>query len=262
MARSGSRVRGGVGGSHMRRMLVTAWWRLFLFQAAWNYDRMVGVGMAYALEPLLAALPGGRAGERYRAAMQRSALYFNAHPYLGAMAVGAQARAEHDGLPGEAIERMRRALVGPLGSLGDQIVWVGLLPAVLGLGLAVGVAAGPLAGVVVFLILYNAGHLVLRSWALRAGWRFGKQVAQAISGRGLQRALRFVGPAAAVAVGLAIPLAAQALLQDFEFQARAGAAAVALAAFLLQRWAMPALGGLRFGLIVAGLAGLVGWLWH
>jgi PTS system mannose-specific IID component len=93
------------------RGLWRAWLGTLLIQASWNYDRMVGLGSAFASIPLLRDLPK----ERYRAAMERATQFFNAHPYMAGMEVGAVARAEHDGVPGDQIRRMRHALVGPLG---------------------------------------------------------------------------------------------------------------------------------------------------
>ena len=73
-------------------------------------------GIAVAEEPLLEPLRTDP--ERARLARSRSAQYFNAHPFLSGAAVGALARAELDGEPGERILRMRTALSGPLGALG------------------------------------------------------------------------------------------------------------------------------------------------
>src|SRR5256886_7465612 len=84
---------------------------------------------------------GGGGGAAYRAAVARGAHFFNAHPYLCGLAVGAAARAEHEGVPPEQVERLRTALCGPLGSLGDRLVWAGWLPFTSGLAL-VGVALG------------------------------------------------------------------------------------------------------------------------
>ena len=70
----------------------------------------------------------GQDGHAYRAALARESQYFNAHPYLAAVAVGALARAELDGEPPARIERFRTALCGPLGSVGDRLVWAAWLP--------------------------------------------------------------------------------------------------------------------------------------
>src|SRR3990172_2701310 len=188
----GPRLAGGgaghwcrLGDGAMKRGMLATWARTLIVQASWNYDRMVGIGVAYAMEPLLRDLPGGRTNGRYAAALKRVAGFFNAHPYLTGMAAGALARVEYDGVPEAQADRLRRALIGPLGSVGDQLVWAGWLPMSVAVGLIVAVLVSVPAGVVSLLILYNVLHLGLRSWGLAAacdsappprrspsGWRF------------------------------------------------------------------------------------------
>lgn len=244
----------------MTGALVRAWLRLFVLQASFNYDRMVGTGAAFAAEPLLRRLPGGPASERYRAAMTRAVEFFNTHPYLAGLGVGAVARAEHEGLGGELVRRLRHALISPLGSVGDQLVWAGVLPAAMGVGLTVAVITSPLAGAVCFLLLYTGAHLTLRTWALRAGWRHGTTVAAALSSRGLQRSMRVAGPAAAFAVGVAIPLVGAWLAAGFAPRTQISIVMVAAVGLVIARWLVPTLGSLRFGLLATVIALAAGWL--
>ncbi len=245
----------------MNGRFASAWLRTLLFQASWNYDRMVGVGMAHASEPLLRDLPGGREGARYREAMHRATQFFNTHPYMGGMAVGAVARAEHQGLPGDQVRRLRHALIGPLGSVGDRLMWAGMLPAAVGVGLVVMATVSPLAGVVTFLVAYNVVHLAIRGWALRAGWRSGPAIARELTAGSIQRGLRVVGPLAAMSVGFALPVVADWLAEDFQARTRLSIGLVAALAIVFSRWIVPTFGTLRFGLAAAALALVVGWLW-
>ena len=183
--------------------------RLLAVQGSWNYETMLGNGIAFALEPALRRLPGGRDGEAYRAAMAREARYFNAHPYMASVAVGALARAELDGAPPARIERFRTALCGPLGSVGDQLVWAGWLPCCAMLALfAFGLGAGPFVTVVLFLAVYNAGHIALCAWGLSAGWRDGLRVAVALGVPLLRQGPQRLAAASMMIGGAAIPLAA------------------------------------------------------
>src|SRR5207302_1901366 len=143
--------------------------RLFTVQGSWNYERLQGIGVGVAEEPLLRDLRAAGNGAVYRAAVARGAHFFNAHPYLCGLAVGAAARAEHEGATPDQIERLRSALCGPLGSLGDRLVWAGWLPVTSGLAL-IGVALGlGIDAVFGFLVVYNVGHVALRWWAMGAG---------------------------------------------------------------------------------------------
>ncbi len=181
--------------------------RLLAIQGAWNYETFLGNGIAFSMEPALRLLPGGPHGEAFKAAMARESGYFNAHPYLAAIAVGALARAELDGEPPERIERFRTALAGPLGSVGDRLVWAAWLPfcsllalLVFGLGASTGLV------LLTFLGVYNAGHLWVRAWGLRTGWAHGLRVAAGLGNPVLRRGIPVIGRAAAFTAGAAFPL--------------------------------------------------------
>lgn len=246
----------------MKRGLALSWFRLFGVQGAWNYERMTGIGAAGALEPLLRDLPGGPGGERYREAMGRAVGFFNSHPYLVGVAVGAVARAEHEGVPGEQIERLKSALTGTLGSMGDRLVWVGALPFSAGVGLALAATAPWFVGPSAFLVLHNTVHLTLRTWGLWAGWRSGIRVARELATPAIQAGLKLAGPMAALAIGFSLPLVWSWLSAGFAAVVRAGTFAVAAAGVALALWLAPTVGGLRFGLSVAIAALLVGLLWR
>jgi mannose/fructose/N-acetylgalactosamine-specific phosphotransferase system component IID len=181
--------------------------RLLAVQASWNYETMNGNGLAFAIEPALRLLPGGAGGDAYRAAIARQSAYFNANPYVAAVAVGCFARAELQGDKASHIERSRTASCGPLGSVGDQLVWAGWLPlcSLLGL-LAFGAGVGPLGVVLAFLVPFNAGQLALRAWALDAGWRHGLRMAEVLGHPVFRAGPQVIARATSVVAGVAIPL--------------------------------------------------------
>jgi len=187
--------------------------RLLAIQGAWNYESLLGNGIGFCLEPALRYLPGGVHGAAFKEAIARESAYFNAHPYLASVAVGALARAELSGVPADRIERFRTALCGPLGSVGDRLVWAGWLPFASLISLAAfGLGARPLLVIGIFLVLYNAGHLALRIWGLRVGWTRGLAVAPALGNPLLRRGPAHVARAAAAAAGVALPLTAARVL--------------------------------------------------
>ncbi|WP_284350984.1 PTS system mannose/fructose/sorbose family transporter subunit IID [Roseisolibacter agri] len=182
--------------------------RLLAIQASWNYEILLGTGIGFCTEPALRLLPGGKGGPAYRAALARHSQYFNAHPYLAAVAVGALIRAELDGTPPARIERFRTALCGPLGSVGDRLVWAAWLPFCSLVGLLLfGLGAGPGWVVGGFLVLYNVGHFALRAWGLRVGLERGMQVAGALGNPVLRYGPQWLSQAAAFTGGAALPLA-------------------------------------------------------
>jgi mannose/fructose/N-acetylgalactosamine-specific phosphotransferase system component IID len=204
--------------------------RLAALQASWTYERLQGIGIAVAMEPLLAPLT--QYPERARAARARSAQYFNAHPFLAGAAVGALARAELDGEPGDRILRLRTALSGPLGALGDQLFWAGIVPATMGLALIAAALGGGLRGVALCVVGYNLLRVLVTSWGLRVGLAHGLRVAHAISESWLPRVAPRAGDVGAVLVGAAVPLVAAWLLRGSGQPVRATVLVVAGAALL------------------------------
>jgi PTS system mannose-specific IID component len=209
---------------------VRALLRLAALQASWTYERMQGIGIAVAMEPLLQPLE--QAPERGRAARARSAQYFNAHPFLAGAAVGALAKAELDQEPGERILRLRTALSGPLGALGDQLFWAGIVPATMGLALAVTAFGGGLRALALCVAAYNLLRVAVTAWGLNIGLRHGIKVAHAISESWLPRAAPRAGDVAAVILGAAVPLVAAWLLGGTGQPLRATVLVVAGAAAL------------------------------
>lgn len=224
--------------------------RLFTLQAAWDYERMQGVGFGFAVEPMLRALPGGPSGEAYHRALARQSRFFNAHPYLVALAVGAAARAEIDGDPPEKIERLRAAMCGPLGALGDRLIWAGWLPACMAVALMLVAAGAGVWAAAAFLVLYNIVHVYLRVWALKAGWREGLHVAAALSSPLLRVGSELAGPVGALLVGAAIPILLGWLLRGAPGEAMALSAGLAALGAVLVR----VLRTRASGLVVAGVA--------
>lgn len=236
-----------------------AFLRLYAVQGAWNYERMLGVGMGYAAEPLLEDLR--RIDPvRHSEAVVRSAQFFNSHPYLAGLALGASVRAEYDGAPGPQVSRLRTALCSPLGALGDQLFWAGVLPAMVGLALAaIALGAGPWV-VVAFLLAFNLVRAWTAGWALRTGLRTGMMVGTAIGNSMIPRAAVVAGAAAGFSVGLAAPLVAVWLAGALGRSELLGAAGVAAAGVVASRLAGPRYAAPRFALLAFGVTLLFRWI--
>ena len=182
--------------------------RLLSLQASYTYERLQGVGMAVAQAPLLAPL-ATQDPARAREARGRSGQYFNAHPFLAGIAVGAQSRAELDGQPGDRILRLRTALSGPLGALGDQLFWAGVVPALMGLALMASALGQGIPVLFGLLLGYNLVRVYVTDWGVRLGLRNGLNVATDLSHSLLRPA---AGAVAGLIIGAAIPWVAWWLL--------------------------------------------------
>jgi len=235
---------------------VTGGWRALLrllaVQGTWNYERMLGVGMGYAAEPLLEDLKTVDP-VRHGEAVVRSTEFFNCNPNLAGLALGATARAEYEAVPGAQIARLRTALCSPLGALGDELFWAGLVPALVGLALTATALGARWWGIVGFLVLYNVLRLGTAVWALRTGLDAGMRVGSAIASSWIPRAVARIGPVAGGSVGLAIPVVAGWYLRGFGWAGAIGALAVAAVGGAVTRWFGPSLTSVRFALLAMAL---------
>lgn len=235
-----------------------AFLRLLAVQGSWNYERMLGVGMGYAAEPLLKDLASADP-TRHAEAVVRSAEFFNCHPYLAGLALGATVKAEYDLVPGTQVARLRTALCSPLGALGDQFFWSGLLPALIGAALvATGLGFGVWA-IVGFLVVYNAIRVLTGYWSLTTGIAAGMNVGRSIADSWLPAAARIGGTAAGFLVGTAIPVVAQATLAWASRSQIILALAVGVAGVVLSYLFRHSVTAVRFALVLLSLTVL--WRW-
>ncbi|MBW3533798.1 MAG: PTS system mannose/fructose/sorbose family transporter subunit IID [Gemmatimonadetes bacterium] len=237
----------------------SAFLRSFTIQGSWNYHTMMGGGFAFALLPVLRRLRRDR--QELEKALARHVEHFNTHPYLSGIALGAVARLEADGSDPALVGRFKVAIKGPLGGLGDNLVWAAWLPTTMLLGLVLwAVGAPPWVAVVVFLALYNVGHLGLRLWGFDVGLREGTEVAgrlrEAALGRHAERIIRVGCVALGLLSGeLLVRMGGLGGLPGF-WSALAGAAFVLGLLAGLRAWRPAALA------VVGAVAGitLVGWV--
>jgi PTS system mannose-specific IID component len=148
---------------------------------------MQGAGLGFVLIPMLRRLYGTDR-EALHAALGRHVGFFNANPYLATVAASALARMEGDGVTAEQLERFKSALVSPLGSLGDRLIWARWRPLCVLSALIAFLAGVPWWVVIVlFLAVYNTVPMALRVWGLAIGWREGIDVGRTLMSSRLRR---------------------------------------------------------------------------
>ncbi|MGD8718815.1 MAG: PTS system mannose/fructose/sorbose family transporter subunit IID [Candidatus Zixiibacteriota bacterium] len=178
--------------------------RSLFIQATNNFERMMSLGFLFALWPLIRrkyTTPEGR-----REAALRHLSFFNTQPYLANCILGVVAHAELRGGPGLDIEvaRVKKAMMGAFGALGDDLYWAGLMPAA---ALVTLVIAGVLpqyaiAGVIVGLIAYNVFHGWARIRLFEIGYRLGRRITTYLKLLRLPRLAQLVKTFVAFALGV------------------------------------------------------------
>lgn len=159
-----------------KKTLRSVFWRSFALQGAFNYERMQNIGYAYAMIPVLRKL---YTTEQQRAeALQRHLTFFNSTPAVTPAIMGVSAAMEEqnarepDTFGTSSINSVKAALMAPLAGIGDSLFWGTFRVIAAGVGVSLA-SQGNILGPILFLVLYNVPHLLVRVFGLRYGYRFG-----------------------------------------------------------------------------------------
>ena len=71
--------------------------------------------------------------------------------------------------------------------------------------------------------------------------------------------MRIAGPLGGLAVGFAIPVVGGWLAREFTLHTKLAVGMVGVLALAFAQWILPSFRGLRFGLVAAAVAFIVGW---
>jgi PTS system mannose-specific IID component len=185
-------------------------WQVFLgcltLQASWNDQRMQNLGLLAAMAPWLRRQSLGR--EQLRRTCRRYYGYFNTNPYLAGFVVGGLLRLEHargerQPVPDRLVAGFHDTMARACGSLGDQLVWLGLRPALM-LAAVVLAASGLWPAALALVGLFAAGQLVLRRRWLCQAFALGPDVIEVLADPRWHRAIARVGAAALLLTGLVL----------------------------------------------------------
>ena len=158
-------------------------WRSFYIQAAWNSERMLGLGYCFCLVPFIRKVFSK--SEDRAIFLKRNLQFFNTHPYMAAWIMGASIRLEEQSIEEgkfdtKQLERFKKRMSESLAAIGDQLFWGKLKPiaAMLGLGFTL---YNKVLGLCVFLFLYNLPHFYMRVMGLLRGYKLGFDLAKVVS---------------------------------------------------------------------------------
>jgi PTS system mannose-specific IID component len=178
--------------------------RSLFIQATNNFERMLSFGFLFALWPVIKkkyAEPEAR-----RRAVIRHLSFFNTQPYFANCILGVVANVElRDGRKSDAdVGDIKRAMMGALGALGDDLFWTGLMPAaaLVALLLYAALPRYALSWAIVALVIYNIFQFWARIRLFEVGLRLGSHITTYLKMLRLPEFALAVKVAAAFTLGL------------------------------------------------------------
>ena len=140
-------------------------WRTFPLQACFCFERMQNVGFAYMMIPALKKLYKNK--KDISDALKRHLAIFNTTPAVVSFIAGAAIAMQE-----KFKKAVKAALMGPLAGIGDSFFWGTFR--IIGAGIGTSLAAkGSILGAILFLLIYNVPHLIVRYFGLKIGYKSG-----------------------------------------------------------------------------------------
>jgi len=157
------------------RDLRRVFWRSMLLEANFNFETMQNTGFAFAMLPVLKKFYKSR--ESMSAALQRHLQLFNTSTYGCTLILGLAAAMEEQNsrdpeFTAESINAVKLGLMGPMAGVFDSLFWGTLKVIAAGVGTSLALK-GNLSGAVLFILLFNVPHLLLRYKLTFIGYKAG-----------------------------------------------------------------------------------------
>jgi len=182
--------------------LVRAMWRHNLtLQLSWNYERMMALGYAWSIAPILKKVYPQK--DEYFTALKRHMVFYNTNPAVGGPTIfGADCALEEKKQP-EVGDSLKVSLMGPFAGIGDTVMGVLLNPlcGVFAASMALrGSSGGPL-----LIFLLGLFWLFIRIPGFWFGYKQGLGLVRQVGSGAISRITEMAGTAALFIMGGFIP---------------------------------------------------------
>ncbi len=154
--------------------------RSLVLEANFNFETWQNTGFAFAVIPALKKLYNTK--ESMAAALKRHLTFFNTSPYGSTLILGITAAMEEQNsldadFDEESINSVKLGLMGPLAGVFDSLFWGTFKVIAAGVGTSLAIK-GNLMGPVLFILIFNVPHLLLRYNLTFIGYNAGTKFLQ------------------------------------------------------------------------------------
>ena len=196
--------------------------RSLALEANFNFETCQNTGFAFSMIPVLKKIY--KTKESISLALKRHLQFFNTSPFGSTLILGITAAMEEQNSRSKdfdagSINTVKLGLMGPLAGIFDSLFWGTLKVIAAGVGTSLALK-GNAAGPILFILIFNIPHLVLRYHLTFIGYTQGNKFLQKISDSNVMDKLT----SGAAIVGLMVVGAMPALLMSIKTPLQIGAA--------------------------------------
>lgn len=165
----------------------SVFFRSMTLDVSWNYERMQNLAYAYAIAPIIRRLY--KTPETRQVALERHLEFMSVTPHICTLLLGIsgameEENAKNDDFNSASINAVKSSLMGPMAGIGDSFFW-GTLK-VIATGVAISISnQGNYFGPIVFLLIINIPHLILRYICLDKGFKIGTKFFNDVGNSGI-----------------------------------------------------------------------------
>ena len=145
--------------------------RAYFLQNGFNYGNYQGLGYANVLYPSLRKMYKDD-DDKLQEALKENIEFFNTNIHFLPFITSLHLVMLENRTPSSEIRNIKMALMGPLAGIGDSFFWGTLRIIAAGIGLSLA-QQGSVLGAILFLIIFNVPHLLIRYYGTVLGYQFG-----------------------------------------------------------------------------------------
>ncbi len=170
-----------------RKDFWSVYFRSLTLDASWNYERMQHMAYAYTMAPIIKRLYKNK--EDKKEALERHLEFMSVTPHISTLLFGISGAMEEENSKNPnfnpaSINAVKSSLMGPVAGVGDSFFW-GTLK-VIASGIAISLATqGNILGPILFLLIINVPHFILRYICLDKGFKYGAKFFSDLGDSGL-----------------------------------------------------------------------------
>ncbi|MBS4958679.1 PTS system mannose/fructose/sorbose family transporter subunit IID [Clostridium tertium] len=158
-----------------KKELRSMFWRSFLMQSSWSFDKMMAYGHMFAIEKSLRKIYPD--DDKYYEALERHCETYNITPHISPFVMGISVAMEEENSKSKdfdvsSINKIKVGLMGPLSGIGDSFFWGTFRVITAGIGIAFA-KEGNFIGCALYFLLYTAIHFIFKWLSAKYGYKLG-----------------------------------------------------------------------------------------
>ncbi|WP_342508613.1 PTS system mannose/fructose/sorbose family transporter subunit IID [Sporosarcina sp. FSL K6-2383] len=170
-----------------KKMMHEIFWNSFMLEASYNYERQQALGFSIGMWPAIKRYY--KTKEEQAEALERHMNIFNTTPHVVTTITGVataleKEASENPSFDKSIINNVKIGLMGPFAGIGDSLFWGTLRIIAVGIGLSLA-QQGSILGPILFLLLFNIPHMLVRYYGGVYGYKLGTGIMQQANNSGI-----------------------------------------------------------------------------